>query len=111
MVNIPGKTNGRKDNSSSVFIKIDLGNKQLYSKDYVASLKNVIHIREPSSYKKTSQEQGWIEVMSKELKALEENERWELTGLPEGHKEIDSKWVYEVKFRLDVSVEKRKPDW
>ena len=39
--------------------------------------------------------------MQKELDALESNHTWELTTLPMGKKPLGSKWVYEVKFRLD----------
>lgn len=46
--------------------------------------------------------------MDNELKTIEENETWELVDLPKGHKAIDSKWVYNVKFRPDGNVERLK---
>ena len=48
----------------------------------------------------------WREAMKKEIEALEENETWTLTKLPEGMKAIDSKWVFKAKMRPDGSVER-----
>ncbi|KAI3494584.1 hypothetical protein L1887_40716 [Cichorium endivia] len=43
--------------------------------------------------------------MKKEVKALEENEIWTLTTLPEGKRAIDSKWVYKIKYKPNGEVE------
>jgi hypothetical protein len=35
--------------------------------------------------------------MREEMKAIEDNDTWELTSLPAGHRAIGLKWVYKVK--------------
>ncbi|XP_019107757.1 uncharacterized mitochondrial protein AtMg00820-like [Beta vulgaris subsp. vulgaris] len=46
--------------------------------------------------------------MNKELKALEDNETWELIVLPKDKQAIGSKWVYKTKLRPDGTVERYK---
>ncbi len=40
----------------------------------------------------------WREAMELEMKALKDNETFELTTLPEGRKAVGSRWVYDLKF-------------
>ncbi|XP_074351878.1 uncharacterized protein LOC141691029 [Apium graveolens] len=54
-------------------------------------------VDEPANFKQASKEGVWKEVMECEIEAIERNNTWELTNLPEGHKAIDLKWVYKVK--------------
>ena len=46
--------------------------------------------------------------MNKELIALKDNHTWDLTNLLAGKKAIGSKWVYNVKFKPDGSVDRFK---
>lgn len=46
--------------------------------------------------------------MEKKLSALEANDTWELTTLPEGMQAIGSKWVFKIKMNTDGSVERYK---
>ena len=46
--------------------------------------------------------------MDEEIKAIEKNDTWELTTLPEGHKSIDVKWVYKKKKNAHGHIEKYK---
>ena len=46
--------------------------------------------------------------MDSELDALEKNHTWEATNLPSGHKPINSKWVYKIKYHPDGTIEKLK---
>ncbi len=46
--------------------------------------------------------------MHSELKALEANNTWVLTPLPEGKQPIGCKWVYKVKLKADGSLERYK---
>ena len=64
---------------------------------YVAS--GSMHL-EPKSFKEAQEcadADGWRLAMDDEIQSLNENETWELCKLPQGKKEIGSKWVYRVK--------------
>ncbi|TYK04503.1 putative mitochondrial protein [Cucumis melo var. makuwa] len=37
-----------------------------------------------------------------EMKALEKNNTWEICALPKGHKPVGCKWVFTLKYKLDV---------
>ncbi|GJY00601.1 retrovirus-related pol polyprotein from transposon TNT 1-94 [Tanacetum coccineum] len=63
---------------------------------------------EPQSYTQAVKDFRWIDVMSKELHALEDNHTWTLTTLPQGKIPIASKWVYMIKCNSDGSIEKFK---
>ena len=39
----------------------------------------------------------WRQAMLEEMKAIEENETWELVDPPPGYRPIGLKWVYKVK--------------
>ena len=49
-----------------------------------------------------------MEAIDSEMKALEENNTWELVQLPPGSKAISNKWVYRLKDNADGSIEKFK---
>lgn len=40
--------------------------------------------------------------------ALEDNETWELTHLPQGRKMIGCRWVYKIKHKSTSEIEKYK---
>lgn len=42
-------------------------------------------------------EKCWSEAMASELKSIEENNTWEWSVLPKGHKAVALKWVYKIK--------------
>lgn len=50
----------------------------------------------------------WVEAMTKELHALEQNHTWDIVDLPTGKKPIGCKWVYKVKLKSDGSLERFK---
>ena len=46
--------------------------------------------------------------MNLEIKALEDNDTWEVTVLPPGKVPIGCKWVFRIKCRADGTIEKYK---
>jgi hypothetical protein len=52
---------------------------------------------EPISVESALTEKCWSEAMTSKLKSIEENNTWEWSVLPKGHKAIGLKWVYKVK--------------
>jgi hypothetical protein len=58
---------------------------------------NFTSVEEPTSFKEVEQDAAWRMAMCEEMKAIEDNDTWELTSLPAGHRAIGLKWVYKVK--------------
>lgn len=46
--------------------------------------------------------------MGNEMESIEKNKTWVLTDLPEGHKVIDLKWVYKLKWDTKGKIQKYK---
>ena len=46
--------------------------------------------------------------MQEKLDTLNQNSTWKLVPLPHGAKPVDSKWVFNVKFQADGSIERYK---
>ena len=63
---------------------------------------------EPKDYYEASQHPNWIEAMNKELQALKASQTWEVVDLSKGKNAIGSKWVYQIKFKSDGSLERFK---
>ncbi|WVZ98659.1 LOW QUALITY PROTEIN: hypothetical protein U9M48_044067 [Paspalum notatum var. saurae] len=63
---------------------------------------------EPSSYEEVAQGPEWCKAMEEEIKALNENQTWDLVPRPKDVKPISCKWVYKVKTRPDGTIERYK---
>ncbi|KAK3119631.1 hypothetical protein QOZ80_9AG0673040 [Eleusine coracana subsp. coracana] len=63
---------------------------------------------EPSSYEEAAQGPEWLKAMEDEIKALNENQTWDLVPRPKDVKPISCKWVYKVKTCPDGSIERYK---
>ncbi|CAI7894873.1 unnamed protein product [Closterium sp. NIES-53] len=66
---------------------------------------------EPATLKEafeSSDAREWKKAMDSELKSIEENGTWELVELPEGRKEITSKWLFKIKSDADGNIERYK---
>ena len=57
----------------------------------------VVSAEEPSMFALGEHDANWRRVMLEEMKAIEENETWELIDPPLGCRPISLKWVYKVK--------------
>jgi len=51
---------------------------------------------------------NWKEAMNDEIRALNENETWQLQEMPENKKALDCKWVYKIKETPDGTIERYK---
>lgn len=72
---------------------------------FLARLSN---IQEPKNYDQAKTNAEWVKAMQQELAALESNNTWELTTLPEGKRAIGSKWIYKLKLTPDGNIERYK---
>ncbi|KAJ2928249.1 hypothetical protein H1R20_g8860, partial [Candolleomyces eurysporus] len=50
----------------------------------------------------------WLEAAQTEMDALIENGTWELTELPEGRREVGSRWVFIIKRKADGTIDRYK---
>lgn len=63
---------------------------------------------EPSKYSEAEKQPLWVKAMTKELKALDNNNTWDIVDLPLGNKSIGCKWVYKAKLNADGTLERWK---
>nr|GEW62492.1 retrovirus-related Pol polyprotein from transposon TNT 1-94 [Tanacetum cinerariifolium] len=69
---------------------------------------NLNKIYEPKSYTEACKDSRWIEAMNLEMVALNRNETWFVTELPNGRKAIGCKWLFKVKYKSNGKVERFK---
>jgi len=74
----------------------------------IRDLKHISQLVEPSSYEEARHHPQWVAAMNSEIITLEENNTWSFTSLPVGHRPIDCKWVFKVKYQSDGSIERYK---
>ncbi|XP_016440272.1 uncharacterized protein LOC107766073 [Nicotiana tabacum] len=63
------------------------------STPYQAYLTTISTEVEPGSFLEASQDVRWVETMQNEIKALKDNNTWEVVDLPCGKRAIGSKWA------------------
>jgi hypothetical protein len=63
---------------------------------------------EPMSLVEAEQQSCWRKAMEEEMKSIEDNGTWTLTGLPEGRRAIGLKWVFKVKKNEHGEVARHK---
>lgn len=68
----------------------------------------LVSIEEPTNCNEAAKEEEWRKAMETELDAIEKNNTWVLTDLPEGHKAIGLKWVFKLKKNTNGEVVKHK---
>ncbi|KAG6427561.1 hypothetical protein SASPL_111807 [Salvia splendens] len=69
---------------------------------------------DPIAYADAAQDRKWKIAMDEEINAIEKNDTWSLTTLPEGRKAIGVKWVYKTKKNTNGEVQRYKArlyDW
>lgn len=63
---------------------------------------------DPVTYADAAQDRKWKIAMDEEINAIEKNDTWRLTKLPEGRKAIGVKWVYKTKKNANGEVQRYK---
>ncbi|PNX58192.1 retrovirus-related Pol polyprotein from transposon TNT 1-94, partial [Trifolium pratense] len=63
---------------------------------------------DPYTYDEACKHQVWKDAMDAEIKAIEDNNTWELSNLPEGIKAIGVKWIYKTKYNEMRQIDKHK---
>jgi len=63
---------------------------------------------DPTNFESAVKEAKWKKAMDAEIEAIERNDTWELTDLPEGHKAIGVKWAFKTKLKENGEVDKHK---
>nr|GEU57310.1 retrovirus-related Pol polyprotein from transposon TNT 1-94 [Tanacetum cinerariifolium] len=80
----------------------------LSSQFFFCFLSTLVNQQDPKGFEEAVKDPGWCDVMNAELRALEENETWELADLPPNKKAIGNHWIYKTKLKSDGSVERKK---
>ncbi|WVY91158.1 hypothetical protein V8G54_036672 [Vigna mungo] len=50
----------------------------------------------------------WKNAMNEEMKALQQNETWELVDCPPGKKPVVCRWIYAIKYKANGTIERLK---
>ena len=78
------------------------------SPSYQAFTTNLDSIQIPSSVQEALQHPKWREAVNEELQALQKNGTWELAQLPQGKQAVGCKWVFNVKYKADGTLDRYK---
>lgn len=79
-----------------------------FTDDHVQFLQNISKQQDPVSFREASSQPHWVEVMHKEIKALDDTNTWSLVTLPPNKRLIGCKWAYKTKFLPEGSIDKHK---
>jgi len=63
---------------------------------------------EPHTYEEAIRNSSWVEAMNKEVRALQANKTWYITELPSNKTPIGCKWIYNMKYKSDGSIDRYK---
>ena len=50
----------------------------------------------------------WRKGMDEEMRALEKNQTWDIVELPKGKKTVGCKWIFNVKYKANGTLERYK---
>ncbi|KAH9671963.1 protein kinase domain-containing protein [Citrus sinensis] len=79
-----------------------------FSPAHKSFLSDITSTTEPSFFHEAVKLPECRKAMEDEITALEKNNTWTLTHLPDGKKAIGSRWVYKIKYQSDGTIEHYK---
>ena len=71
---------------------------------HYAYMTHLAEVREPESYAEATNDANLRAGMEEEMRALAENDTWDLVDAPKGVKPIGCRWVYKGKYNINGSV-------
>lgn len=60
---------------------------------YLSYTLAIFSITEPQKFEEACQDPNWMDVMKKDIKALQQNKKWYVLDLPIGKTPIGCKWI------------------
>jgi hypothetical protein len=65
-------------------------------------------MRDPERYAEAAEDADWRAPREEEMRALAENETWDLVDAPAGVKPIGCGWMYKIKYNSDGTINRYK---
>ena len=65
---------------------------------------NVDSVKIPKNIEEALESVEWTRAVMEEMKALKNNETWEVSDLPKGKKTVGCKWIFTTKFKPDGHI-------
>ncbi|KAF3771579.1 Retrovirus-related Pol polyprotein from transposon TNT 1-94 [Nymphaea thermarum] len=78
------------------------------SKDYKCFITSLSKSVIPRCAEDAREDPKWLQAMTEEMEALAKNDTWEVVDISEGTHLVGSKWVFNVKYKPDGTVERYK---
>lgn len=80
----------------------------MFTPPHKAFLANITSIAVPYTYKQDVGQQPWADAILSEIRALEDNQTWDIVPKPPDKNIVDSKWLFKVKYTADGQLDKYK---
>ena len=71
------------------------------NKSFVNQLSTIVI---PNNVQEALTDPRWKNAMNEEMKALQQNETWELVDCPSGKKPVGCRWIYTVKYKVLLRI-------
>ncbi|XP_049935028.1 retrovirus-related Pol polyprotein from transposon RE2 isoform X2 [Nymphaea colorata] len=78
------------------------------SKNYKCFITSLSKSVIPRCVEDAREDPKWLQAMTEEMDALAKNDTWEVVDIPKGTHLVGSKWVFNVKYKPDGTVERYK---
>jgi len=63
---------------------------------------------EPHTFDEVMKEQVWKDDMARKYESIMNNVVWDVVPRPKGKSDVTSKWLFNIKHGVDVSIQKYK---